>query len=291
MKNFFIITAIIIIATNLHAQIPNSGFENWTSMGSYSNPDSWGTMNDATAASGIFTATKGTPGNPGSAYLKLTSKTINSVVVNGIAVSGKLDSVSMEPISGFACNLRPQSLTGSWQHMIFGTSQGSVYAVLTKWNTGTSSRNTVAIADQTLSGMAMSWENFSINFIYQSGDYPDTCIIILKASGSNPSASDYLWVDNLAFSGSVQSIDGNNFENTFFEVFPNPSTELINVRINKNFTTPATLSIYNPLGGLILSEKINSAEQQINISALKKGIYFAEIVSDGISEKRKIVIY
>ena len=95
------------------SQIPNSGFENWTNMGAYENPDSWGTMNNKTAISGIYTATKSSPGNPGSAFLKLTSRTIGTDVVNGIAVSGVLDSISQLPKSGFPFSLRPQSFIGN----------------------------------------------------------------------------------------------------------------------------------------------------------------------------------
>ena len=36
--------------TNSYAQtIANNGFEDWTSMGAYNNPDSWTSLNDMTA--------------------------------------------------------------------------------------------------------------------------------------------------------------------------------------------------------------------------------------------------
>ncbi len=198
-----LLISIFVFANTAFAQIPNSGFESWTTVGSYSNPTSWSTMNNTTATFSIFTANIGTPGSPGSSYLKLTSKTINGSLVNGIAVSGVLDSLNLKAKSGFAFNLKPQSFTGKWQHMIYGSSQGSVKAILTKWNIGLNKRDTIATAAQTLSGMAMSWSNFTIYFTYLSGAIPDSCIIELKASGSNPTNNDYLWVDNLALSGSV----------------------------------------------------------------------------------------
>lgn len=203
------------------AQIPNSGFEDWDNMGSYSNPMGWSTMNNTTAIGSIFTATKGTPGNPGTSYLKLTSLNTPLGVANGIAVSGKLDSMTQQPISGFAYSMRPTSLTGAWQHMIFGSSQGSITVTFTKWNSGTNTRDVIGAATKTLSGMAMSWANFTIPITYSLPDFPDSCIIVLKASGSVPADQDYLWVDNLAFAGVVNGIEDKVID--AFSLYPNPA--------------------------------------------------------------------
>lgn len=74
MYTFFAVCSFVATAT---AQLPNPGFETWTNMGTYENPDGWATLNDLTTMSGIYTATKGTPGSPGSSYLKLTSHAAN----------------------------------------------------------------------------------------------------------------------------------------------------------------------------------------------------------------------
>src|SRR5262249_28300307 len=152
----------------------------------------WSTLNNTTTMGGVYTCTKASPGVPGSYYMQLTSKTILSTVVNGMAVCGTLDSMTMQPTGGFPFNQRPAAFNGKWQHMIFGSSQGSVSVTLTRWDASSSSRVVVATAAQTLSGMAMSWANFTINFNYMDGNYPDSCIIVLMASGANPTNNDYL---------------------------------------------------------------------------------------------------
>lgn len=211
MKNIALsVFAFSIFAVVAKAQIPNYSFENWTNMGSYSNPDQWGTMNNLTALGGVYTATIGTPGNPGTSYLKLTSKTAGPIVAPGIAVSGVLDSMSMQPISGFPFTSRPLSLTGKWQHMIFGNSQGHISVTLTRWDATSGTREVVATKTTTLSGMAMSWASFTVTLNYLTGNNPDTCIIELAASGATPTNNDYLWVDNLAFTGSVVGIENSN---------------------------------------------------------------------------------
>src|ERR1035437_2474394 len=156
-KIIYILTALMFVFTISRAQtIPNAGFETWTSMTGYDLPTGWDNLNTKTNSMSMYTCTKGTPGDPGTAYLKLTSKTIGANVVPGITVCGVLDTTTMQPVSGFAYNMRPLHFTGNWQHMIFGSSQGSVSAVLTRWDNATSQRVTVATANQTLAGMAMS---------------------------------------------------------------------------------------------------------------------------------------
>lgn len=276
------------------AQIPNNGFENWTNMGTYENPDSWGTMNNTTAIAGVYTATKATPGSPGSFFLKLTSKTIGPGVVNGIAVSGVLDSTTMKPKSGFPYTGQPASFTGKWQHMIYGSSQGGITVALTKWNTSLNKRDTIAIANQTLSGMAMSWANFTIPFTYFSANIPDSCIIFLRASGTAPTNNDYLWVDNLGFSGSVAGISNNKTTFTNVKVFPNPSTTTINVSFELKESELVELSLLDITGKQIFAKNLGNIfgiqSETISCENLEKGTYFLKLTSENFSLSEKIII-
>lgn len=113
-RTCFAISILLALALSVQSQIPNFSFENWINTGSYDIPDQWGTLNNTTAASGIFTVTKGIPGNPGVSYLEITSGTVGADVVPGMAVSGALDPITLQPKSGFAFAQRPLSLTGNW---------------------------------------------------------------------------------------------------------------------------------------------------------------------------------
>lgn len=293
-KTLSLLTTIILISASLFAQIPNAGFENWTAVGTYSVPDSWGTLNNTTSLASVYTATIGTPGNPGNSYLKLTSKTILTSVVNGIAVSGVLDSITMQPKSGFAYNMRPANFTGKWQHMIYGTSQGSILVTLTRWDTGTNTRIAVASGSVTLSGMAMSWANFTIPLTYADGNNPDSCIIVLKASGSNPTNNDYLWVDNLAFSGTVTGLNNQESILSNVIVFPNPSADIINVDVNVQSEQNVMIELIDITGKVVIRKDAGSlqgkSKQSINVNGISKGTYIIKIVSEKATETRKIII-
>lgn len=293
-KTLLSVIASALLCLTSVAQIPNFSFENWTNLGTYENPDGWGTMNNFTKLASFYTATKATPGNPGNFYLKLTSKTFSTSVVNGIAVSGKLDTIAMKAKSGFPYTSQPASFTGRWQHMIYGTSQGSVKVVLTKWNSGLSKRDTIATATQVLSGMAMSWANFTINFAYKSSMLPDSCIIDLRASGNVPTNNDYLWVDNLAFMGSAAGFkDEASFLN-YFLAYPNPTTEQVTLSLNLKSAQSVKIELIDLTGKTVLAKDLGILNgetlQTINVTSLAKGIYFLRVAGIESTQTRKIVI-
>lgn len=274
--------------------IPNSSFEDWTNMGSYSNPSGWATMNSTTNASSIFTATKGTPGNTGTAYLKLTSKTIGSSVVNGMAVSGKIDSLTMEPKSGFPFTKRPTSLTGKWQHMIYGTSQGSIEVILTRWDSTMKIRMTVGSGKITLSGMAMSWANFSIPINYTESSNPDSCMIFMQASGATPTNLDYLWVDNLAFTGLTTGFLNNKNLITNLGIYPIPSQDKLMISLSLNENRNVKMEVIDLNGKTILTKNINLQTgylvQELNISTLSNGSYLLKVSTNNSTDTKKFII-
>lgn len=284
--------SMVLILTSTYAQIPNFSFENWTNMGNYENPDQWGTMNNTTALASVFTVTKATPGNPGSFYMKITSKLVGNMVVNGIAVSGRLDSITQTPMSGFPYTQRPQSFTGRWQHMIYGSSQGSLRATLTRWDTQLGQRVTVATANQTLSGMAMSWANFTINFTYTDGGYPDTCIIVLKASGTNPTNNDYLWVDNLAFTGIVAGISDMTASSSLFSVYPVPSQGEFHVQFEPSQEYETLLEVSDLQGRVLSSTRLATgvSETKLDLSGFSKGTYLMHLRTGTLAEVKRVVI-
>lgn len=291
MKTLLKSIVLLFSTTTIFAQIPNAGFENWTAVSTYSVPDGWGTLNNTYT---VQTATKATPGSPGASYMKLTSKTYGGSVINGMAVSGVLDSITMQPKSGFPFNQQPANFTGKWQHMIYGSSQGSIKVTLTRWDSGLNSRVTVASGSVTLSGMAMSWANFSIPLTYIETNLPDSCIIVMKASGSNPTNNDYLWVDNLAFTGSVTGISEKQTSINALSVYPNPVTSNINIRFNAKESQNTNIELYNITGAKVYSEKLGeqtgTVSHTIDAASFAKGVYILKVISGKAVENKKIII-
>jgi len=233
-----------------NAQIPNNGFENWTNQGTYFTPDDWGNLNPYTAILNVFTCQKGTPGNPGSSYLKLITKSLIGIsVMPGIALTGEIDTALNLNGGGFPFTERPLSLTGKWQYMAYGIDQGFIGAALTRWNVTNQSRDTIAMITYALPGMVMAWGNFSLPFTYRNGYVPDTAFIILSASGAKPVVGSYLYADNLAFTGTA-GIPEASLSDRFF-LFPNPASNAVTVNYNAKEVAPVNISIFDLNGKLV----------------------------------------
>ena len=296
MKNILIILTINLFPLFVIAQIPNYSFEAWTNHGLYDDPDYWSSMNSATATFGQFTCEIGSPGNPGTSYLKLTTRDIPGLgVVPGIAVCGVLNTTTFQPVSGFSYMGRPESLIGKWQFMANGDDQGYISVLLTSWNQVKHLRDTIAFISQPLKGMQMSWKNFTIPLNYSLGSYPDSAIVFTSASNANGTIAanySYLYLDSLAFYGNVEGLKQIIDENSF-SIYPNPAKESIVVKLNKPSQNPLMVEILNPLGQLLFSEKVEHCVNPIpvEINWLPNGIYIVRINScDKISSLRFVHI-
>lgn len=276
---YSIIVLVATAAISSAQTIPNAGFENWTTVGTYNNPDSWGNLNSKTAAAAVFTCEKGTPGYAGSSYLKVTSRTVTGMgVVPGKAVCGVIDTTTYLPVSGMAFTGRPAYLKGYWQHMIYGSSQGYIDVKLTRWDAGTNTRVQVASAHTILSGMAMSWAAFTIPMSYTDSNAPDTCVITLSASGTAPTNLDYLWVDALTFFG-TQGINEYDL-NTKISLYPNPSTDRLVLDLASLNEQKVSVSIIDMTGNIVKSIEIISATSAtaIDISDVATGNYIVKVI-------------
>lgn len=290
------IIAGIFISVSVFAQtIPNGGFENWSTVSSYQNPNNWDNLNAMTSGMSTYTCVKGTPGNPGSSYLKLVSKNVSMMgVMPGVAVCGVLSTATYQAASGFPFTSRPQSFTGNWQYMASGNDAGFVAVYLTKWNAAMSMRDTVAMLTQSLSGMQMSWTSFSLNFMYMTGETPDSAMITLSSSGLVPVAGSYLYVDNLAFSGNVAGIKSNESLITTTNVFPNPAKDNLTIEVGLQKKSALTFQLVDLTGKMVKEVNVDEIQGKyssvINTINMTKGIYFLKVIANNAVETKKVII-
>ena len=294
MKKKFSFLISVFISANLTAQIPNAGFDNWTNMGTYSNPNGWGTMNNITADSSIYTVNMGT-NQDSTHFIKVTSRKIGNIVLRGVAVSGVLDTVSLIPKSGFAFNQQPDSLIGKWSHMGYGGDPGMITVVLTRWNSSAGKRDTVAYAYDTLIGMQMVFAPFGMKLNYVNPNQPDSCIIYMAASGNIAKNNDYLFVDSLAFTGNASGIISHSALLENLSVFPNPSAGIINLSFTAKEEEKISVQVTSPEGKIIWEKNLAGLPKgenglSFNILGIAKGSYFINIVSDKGIESKKILI-
>ncbi len=75
-----------------------------------------------------------------------------------------------------------------------------------------------------------------------------------------------------------------------FELFPNPASEEVTLKINALDYSGAMLSIYDIKGFLVQSATVNQFETKIDIADLDAGIYIVMINSNKKVESKKLVI-
>jgi hypothetical protein len=296
MKKIGFIVLFAAITSLLQAQIPNSGFESWTSAGSYEIPDQWGNMNAATSASGVFTTIKGSPGASGDYYIKLTTKDVGGVITPGMIVSGQLNTETWQAESGFPFNQRVESLVGKYQFMGYNDDVATIAAWLTKWNIAAHRRDTIASLWKTTTGMIHVWTGFSIPFMYQSVDVPDTAIVFISSSGHTPKKNSFIWLDDLGFDGMATGVTDVMAAKGELSVYPSPVSERLFVKFVSKQDYSAQLSISDIVGNILYqSEKEivvgpNLLSEDLAEFNPTPGVYFIQLSTPQGLLTRKFVI-
>ena len=303
MIKTFTLSLSLLLCGVAFGQIPNASFDTWTAHTGYDTPDSWGNTNSLTTAFSTYTCVKGTGGAPsaGSNYLKLTTKNCG-VVVPGVAVTGNiaLAGTSVSISGGFANTTRPATLTGQCQFMAASaTDHAHIIVFLSKWNSGTSNRDTVAFIDSALTGMAMSWSPFTVTLNYLSGKVPDSAMIVLSSSNLPPATSaavnSYLYVDALAFAGNVPAgvvTVVNDHAATI--IYPNPASDYAVIYYYSLFSGQMNINITDMSGKTVrtMTTQLANGSNNIalNLAGLLKGEYFVYLSNGMGTESTKLII-
>jgi poly(3-hydroxybutyrate) depolymerase len=93
-----------------------------------------------------------------------------------------------------------------------------------------------------------------------------------------------IYVDNIQFATET-AVENVNREMTL-RLYPNPAKE----RVSISYTKPgrAQMLIYDMLGKCVIVGELNSGTNDINVSALSKGIYMIQIHGNNWTEQRKL---
>jgi len=81
-----------------------------------------------------------------------------------------------------------------------------------------------------------------------------------------------------------------NYTKNDFYVFPNPTSGIIEIKVETGLMPAATFHLYNSFGQIILSTELVSNSLKLNLSSLKPGGYYYSIVSANFCKKGKLII-
>jgi hypothetical protein len=74
-----------------------------------------------------------------------------------------------------------------------------------------------------------------------------------------------------------------------FEVFPNPASSEVVLKLNTSETATATLNVFEVSGRLVMEREIQK-QTMLNVSVLSPGVYYIKVWSQNNSDVKKLVI-
>ncbi|MFL5753782.1 MAG: T9SS type A sorting domain-containing protein [Bacteroidia bacterium] len=315
MKKLLLSSATLLSLNFAFAQtgtVPNGGFENWGStFAQPQEPVSWISGNvlcsPLIGGSGnptsVFKETGAGNFNGGTASVKVTTVRLTT---NQLASSGLNDTVgfcftggvqtvpSVALVRGVAYTGRPAMFDFWHKYTPSGVDHGAVAAFLTKWNTGTNQRDTVAVAFYPITGTVSTLTHITIpltySAAYNAGGNPDTALVAVASSwGSQaatypvrPKIGSILWADDVDLTGTYVGIKENT-KASEIRVFPNPAVSSINITTNSEDAD--RIELYDVTGKKVFSGGIEDKKIKIYTDNLADGLYIYTV-----SDKSKKVL-
>jgi hypothetical protein len=282
MKAKFTITVLIFFGINVFAQIPNSGFENWTNFGPYMDANGWNSANSASTST-FYPVTRVSdpfPTNVGLYSYRIQNKP--SVLPNWEAYGFSWNSsITSGPKAAFPISGHPNSLTGYYKW--FPQSGDTMYINVLLYKTG----SVVSSGKMTKITATTNWTSFNLPVsAYVSADSANIILAAFNADGPNniPYGNSVLHVDNLNFDNLVTGIEDLNAQ-AEVSVLPNPFFETISV----NTSDQGKFEMIDLLGATVLQGKLEKGPNTIAAPHLNPGLYFLQMEIGNKTLVRKMV--
>jgi hypothetical protein len=262
-------------------QVPNAGLENWNNIILYEDPVSWSSPNQLTSLLGIFPCTKSTDALDGQYAARLEAFFITQfgIVVPGTVGTGTIDATTQTFKGGFPLGGNvPAALIGYYKYAPVNEDSCLMLSVLTKWNTSTNHRDTLAIAYFT-DGAEPSYTLFTAPFITLAPGTPDSAIVVVATTNDilTAQAGSVLFIDDIDFTNSVgiQETDA-----APLSIYPNPADEFIEFAIPEALQAK-TIALCNITAALVKEYPVNEEDLRVNTTNLLPGSYVCLIKNEG----------
>ncbi|MCX6280004.1 MAG: T9SS type A sorting domain-containing protein [Bacteroidetes bacterium] len=281
---------IIVVSAFVNAQtvIPNSGFENWTTIGNYSNPTDWDSPNEELMSIPFFgfqVLTKSTDHQgSGSFSAKLETKhlTLPPLDVPGFMTCGKLTvdiASGTFVLSGGAPVIdKPTHLKGFYKYIPKGGD--SCLIGIGMFRTVGGVQDSIGFGYFSTKDTINDWTPFSAWIDYLNTDIPDTMNIIAMSTAQEVmTPGTVLFVDNLFLDYTVGAKE-NSLQDAI-QVYNDRETQRLIIFLNNENLEFTKISLYDMTGRQVTtlrSEEIKSDRRIVNYQSFPKGIYLLEIL-------------
>jgi hypothetical protein len=287
MKKFTIIlTVLIAMLIKTNAQIPNYGFENWTTVGSYQNPTGWATVNSLSTGSfhSCTRSTDHTPVNVGNYSLRIQSDTAFLTNFSGLGIVMSGTQLLSGPRPSFAISGHPISLTGYYKFI--PQKNDTMFIQVQLYHSGImvmSKKFTSTVA-------ATAWTPFNLLFYsYMNADSGNILLAAYNADNTPPQflphGNSVLYVDNLNFDNFINSVDEKSAKDILIDMYPNPVTDHLDIETFQD----ALISIFGIQGQLFIQRDIKPGKTDLDFSDFAKGQYVVKLITTEGSVVKKFI--
>lgn len=286
--------AVVLATTSFvaSAQIPNSGFEDWT----VNDPNGWVTTNGLMALGNPQSVFKSTDAYSGNSACEINTVHMTNrppgVFVPEYAGSvfiGK--QVFVTSIAGFPYTNQPGMFSMWYKFSSPNGDTASVLVMTTKWNSTNNKRDTISIGTNIIKDTVSVYTKLDAQFfVLDSINQPDTAVIYISSSSLTASNSGAkLIVDDLTFSGGNVGIK-NYAEGIHFSVYPNP-TKNGRIFIQSNTVLESPIITVSDIQGKVIWQKQMETNQQFTIDGNNwvKGLYLVQVKTQNGTATHKMI--
>ena len=293
MKLSFIFIFLFGISLIVNSQqIPNGDFESWSFNGDYYEPDLWNTPNSVSYVFpfNVLTTTQDTSSFMGSYASRLETKEILGMAVPGLLTLGELTvdvfGNSSTISGGVPFNYRPFSIEGYYKYSPQPNDSALIGVFMLKHNSSSGITDTIGIGAFYESGSINIYTKFEAEIEYYTSETPDSMnIIVMPSDKDNPIIGSILYIDNLSFNYTTNSINIESEHN--ISVHPNPSSGIFNIIKPKDLSE---IRVSNLIGEVVYTCSTKESEASLSLSGCQRGIYILELFNNKERIIEKILI-
>lgn len=297
-------TLVFLILASLagvsQSTLPNGNFEDWYfaphpthPQGGWYEPGGgfFHTLNilDTILAPPGLTCYRTDTAHSGNWATRLITRSIPAlqVIIPGVVGTIQIDWVFQRAKLGlpFIWTTKPERFQGYYMSLPLNNDSSAAVILLSKWNTSTKKRDTIAYNRLVFKGTVSTYTNFDAAITYfDQTTMPDSITVLLLSCGgfnagnmfgSVGQVGSQAFFDDVTLTN-ISGIDFQLMPDVAVRVYPNPATEVMTVELSEEVKN-GTLEIYSTDGKQITTFTVSEIKNILPVNSLSNGAYYFKL--------------